>query len=187
MRAWCDRGTWRVVRGSGWIGASSSSLRTGVGDEIVSTRGFRAGRSAEGAGSETDGSTGCRFGVKSASAAWGELSWSAHDHHREGGAVVGGWARVAPTVWLLPRSKWNSSALPGCYRICCGPDQVYVGARCFTESRRWLRRDKLECHEAGAVQRNEVLPAEANGPALFELIVLVRFVIIRHVVDRQHG
>jgi hypothetical protein len=69
MRAWCDRGIWRVVRGSGSTGAATSSLRTGAGDRIESTRGFRAGCSAEGAGSEGDGSTGCRFGVKSASAA----------------------------------------------------------------------------------------------------------------------
>ena len=52
MRAWCDRGTWRVVRGSGSIGAATSSLRTGGGDRIGRTRGFRAGRSAEGSGSE---------------------------------------------------------------------------------------------------------------------------------------
>jgi hypothetical protein len=70
MRAWCDRGIWRVVRGSELTGAETSSLRTSGGDRIGSTRGFRAGRSAEGTGSETDGPTGCRFGVKSASAAW---------------------------------------------------------------------------------------------------------------------
>jgi hypothetical protein len=74
MRAWCDRGIWRLVRGSGLVGAATSSLRTGVGDRIASTRGFRAGRSAEGAGSETDGSADCGFGVKSASAAWRALA-----------------------------------------------------------------------------------------------------------------
>jgi hypothetical protein len=70
MRACCDRGISRAVRGSGLTGAAISLLRTGAGDSIGSTRGFRLDRSAEGAGSETDGSTGCRFGVKSASAAW---------------------------------------------------------------------------------------------------------------------
>jgi hypothetical protein len=40
----------------------------------------------------------------------------------------------------------------------------------------------------GAITRwSEVLPAEANGPALLELLVLVGFVLVRHVVDRQHG
>src|ERR1700730_16597124 len=67
MRAACDRGIWRVVRGSKSTGAATSSLRTGAGDRIESTRGFRAGRSAEGAGSEAEGSTDC--GLKSASAA----------------------------------------------------------------------------------------------------------------------
>jgi hypothetical protein len=62
-----------VVRGSGLTGAATSSLRAGGGDRIGSTRGFRAGRSADGTGSETDGSTGCGFGVKSASAAWRAL------------------------------------------------------------------------------------------------------------------
>jgi hypothetical protein len=52
MRAWCDRGISRVVRGSGSTGAAASSLRTGGGDKIGSTRGFRAGGSADGAGSE---------------------------------------------------------------------------------------------------------------------------------------
>src|SRR5258708_11711701 len=67
MRAWCDRGIWRVVRGSGLTGAATSLLRTGAGDRIASTRGFRAGRSAEGTEPETDGSAGLR--VKRASAA----------------------------------------------------------------------------------------------------------------------
>jgi hypothetical protein len=58
MRAWCDRGIWRVARGSGLTGAATSSSWTGAGDSVDSTRGFRAGRSAEGAGSETDGSAG---------------------------------------------------------------------------------------------------------------------------------
>src|ERR1700722_5919701 len=68
MQACCDRGISRAVRGSGLTGAAISLLRTGAGDSIGSTRGFRLDRSAEGAGSETDGSTGCRFGAKSASA-----------------------------------------------------------------------------------------------------------------------
>jgi hypothetical protein len=34
MRAWCDRGISRVVRGSGLTGGATSSLRTGAGDEI---------------------------------------------------------------------------------------------------------------------------------------------------------
>jgi hypothetical protein len=55
MRACSDRGIWRAVRGSGSTGAAASSLRTGAGDSIESTRGFRAGCSAEGAGSETGG------------------------------------------------------------------------------------------------------------------------------------
>jgi hypothetical protein len=55
MRAWWDHGISRVVRGSGSTGAATSSLRTGAGDETDSTRGFRAGCSADGAGSETDG------------------------------------------------------------------------------------------------------------------------------------
>ena len=38
MCAWCDRGIWRVVRGP--TGAATSSLRTGAGDRIESTRGF---------------------------------------------------------------------------------------------------------------------------------------------------
>jgi hypothetical protein len=71
MRAWCDRGISRVVRGSGLTGAATSSLRTGAGDRIASTRGFRAGCSADGTGSEIDGSAG--FFVKSASAAWRAL------------------------------------------------------------------------------------------------------------------
>jgi hypothetical protein len=50
-----------VIRGSGSTGAASSSLRTGAGDKIARTRGFRAGCSAEGAGSEGDGPTGCRL------------------------------------------------------------------------------------------------------------------------------
>jgi len=58
-----------VVRGSGLTGAATSWLRTGAGDKIASTRGFLAGCSTDGTGSETDGSSGCRFGVKSASAA----------------------------------------------------------------------------------------------------------------------
>ena len=59
-----------LVRGAGSTGGATSSLRTGAGDRIASTGGFRAGCSADGAGSETDGSLGCGFGVKSASAAW---------------------------------------------------------------------------------------------------------------------
>ena len=55
--------------GLGLTGAAISFSRTGAGDKIGSTRGFRAGRSADGTPSETDGSAGCRFGVKSASAA----------------------------------------------------------------------------------------------------------------------
>jgi hypothetical protein len=69
MRAYCDRGISRVGRGSGLPGAATSLFRTGAGDKIGSTRGFRADCSAEGADSETDGATRRRFGVKSASAA----------------------------------------------------------------------------------------------------------------------
>jgi len=50
--------------------AAALTGRHSAGDEIGSTRGFRADRSAEGTESETDGSTGCRFGLKSASASW---------------------------------------------------------------------------------------------------------------------
>jgi outer membrane biosynthesis protein TonB len=62
-----------VVRGSGLTGVAASSLRTDAGDRIESTRGFRAGRSAEGTGSEANRSTARGFGVKSASAAWRAL------------------------------------------------------------------------------------------------------------------
>ena len=61
MRAWCDRGIWRVVRGSGLTGGGTSSLRTGGGDRIARTRGFRADPSADGAGSEVDGFDGLPF------------------------------------------------------------------------------------------------------------------------------
>jgi hypothetical protein len=54
-------------------GGATSLLGTGAGDRIASTRGLRAGRSAEGTGSEADGSAGCGFGVNSASAAWRAL------------------------------------------------------------------------------------------------------------------
>ena len=56
-------------------GESRTGRQCGVGRqrEIGSTRGFRADRSAEGTESETDGSTGCRFGLKSASASWRAL------------------------------------------------------------------------------------------------------------------
>jgi hypothetical protein len=65
-------------------GAATSSLRTGAGDRIDSTRGFRAVRSAEGAKSETDGSAGCRFGVKSASAVWRALALRSRSSPRGG-------------------------------------------------------------------------------------------------------
>jgi hypothetical protein len=97
MRAWCDRGIWRVVRGSGLTGVATSSLRTGGGDRIASTRGFRAGRSADGAGSEADGSTGCRFGVKSASAAWRALAVR---------------SRSSPRGWCCCR--WLGKSCPDC-------------------------------------------------------------------------
>jgi hypothetical protein len=72
-----------LARGPGLVtGAAASSLRTGAGDRIASTRGFRAGRSAEGAGSETDGSTG--FGVESASAAWRALVVRSRSSPRRG-------------------------------------------------------------------------------------------------------
>jgi hypothetical protein len=79
---------WSGARGDWW--REFPLLRTGAGDRIGSTRGFRAGRSAESTASEADGSTGCRFSVKSASAAWRALARSAHGRHREGGAVVAG-------------------------------------------------------------------------------------------------
>ena len=53
--------------------AAALTGRHSAGDEIGSTRGFRVDRSAEGTESETDGSTGCRFGLKSASASWRAL------------------------------------------------------------------------------------------------------------------
>jgi hypothetical protein len=53
--------------------AAALTGRHSAGDEIGSTRGFRADRSAEGTESETDGSTRCRFGLKSASASWRAL------------------------------------------------------------------------------------------------------------------
>jgi hypothetical protein len=71
-RVFGPRDAWRVVRGSGSTGGAASSWRTGGGDRIGSTRGLRAGWSAEGAESEADGSTG--FGAKSASAAWRALA-----------------------------------------------------------------------------------------------------------------
>jgi hypothetical protein len=98
MRAWCDRGISRVVPGSGLTGGATSSLRTGAGDEIGRTRGFRAGRSAEGAGSESDGATGCRFGVKSASATWRALVIRSRSSPR-------GWCRC---------SRWLSKGRPDC-------------------------------------------------------------------------
>jgi hypothetical protein len=91
MRAWCDRGIWRVVRGSGLAGAATSSLRTGVGDRIGRTRGFRAGCPAKGTVSEADGSMGCGFGVKSASAAWRALAIRSRSSPR-------GWCRWLPVV-----------------------------------------------------------------------------------------
>jgi hypothetical protein len=98
MRAWCDRGIWRVVRGSGLTGAATSSFRTGAGDKVARTRGFRAGRSAEGTGSETDGSTGCRFGVKSAAAARRALVIRSRSSPRAG--------------WCC--SRWLSKSCPDC-------------------------------------------------------------------------
>jgi hypothetical protein len=98
MRAWCDRGIWRVVRGSGLTGAATSSLRTGDGDRIASTRGFRAGCSAEGTGSEANGSTARGFGVKSASAAWRAL-------------VIR--SRSSPRGWCCC-SRWLSKGRPDC-------------------------------------------------------------------------
>ena len=47
-----------------WVGltaAPTSSLRTGGGDRIARTRGFRADPSADGAGSEVDGFDGLPF------------------------------------------------------------------------------------------------------------------------------
>jgi hypothetical protein len=87
-----------VVRGSGLAGAATSSLRTGAGDRIESTRGFRAGRSADGAGAETDGSTGRGFGVKSASAAWRALVIRSRSSPR-GGCCC---------------SRWLSKCCPDC-------------------------------------------------------------------------
>jgi hypothetical protein len=111
MRAWCDRGIWRVVRGSGLTGAATSSLRTGAGDRIARTRGFRAGCSAEGAGSETDDSAGCRFGVKSASAAC---------RARDPLTVV-----TARGVMLLPMVEQGSPRLFGCSRYRSGIRQLW--------------------------------------------------------------
>jgi hypothetical protein len=96
MRAWWDRGIWRVVRGSGSTGAAASSSRTGAGDRIESTRGFRAGCLAEGAGSETDGLAG--FGVKSASAAWRALVVRSRSSSRGG----------------CCRCRWLSKSCPDC-------------------------------------------------------------------------
>ena len=98
MRACCDRGISRVVRGSGLTGAATSELRTRAGDELASTRGFRADRSPEGAPSEIDGSTGCCFGVKSASAAWRAL-------------VIR--SRSSPRGWCCC-SRWLSKGRPDC-------------------------------------------------------------------------
>jgi hypothetical protein len=98
MRAWCDRGISRVVRGSGLTGAAASSLWTGAGDRIESTRGFRAGCLAKGTDSEADGSTGCRFGVKSASAAWRALVMR---------------SRSSPRGWCCC-SRWLSKSCPEC-------------------------------------------------------------------------
>jgi hypothetical protein len=101
MRAWWDRGIWRVVRGSGLTGAAASSLRTGAGGGIESTRGFRAGCSADGAGSETDGSTGCCFGVKSASAAWRALVIRSRSSPRGWGCCCRRLSKSPPTVCLI--------------------------------------------------------------------------------------
>ena len=98
MRACCDRGISRAVRGSGLTGAAISLLRTAAGDSIGSTRGFRAGCSADGTPSETDGSAGCRFGVKSASAAWRAL-------------VVR--SLSSPRGWCCC-SRWLSKGCPDC-------------------------------------------------------------------------
>jgi hypothetical protein len=99
MRACSDRGIWRVVRGWGLTGAATSSLRIGAGDEIGRTRGIRAGRSADGAGSEADGSTARGFGVKSASAVWRSLA-------------IG--SRSSPRRWC-GCCRWLSKGCPDCF------------------------------------------------------------------------
>jgi len=68
----CDRAISRVVCGSGTIGVSGSSPRTGAAGEIVSTRGLRADGSAGGE-SGTDGPLTGGFDLNSASAAWRAL------------------------------------------------------------------------------------------------------------------
>jgi hypothetical protein len=70
--------------------AAALTGRHSAGDEIGSTRGFRVDRSAEGTESETDGSTGCRFGLKSASA-----SWRALERRRALACALEVWLRIA--------------------------------------------------------------------------------------------
>ena len=94
----------RTAGSGAWSGARGRPvldlrlLRTGAGDETGSTRGFRAGRSADGAGSETDGSTG--VGVKSASAAWRALVFR---------------SRSSPRGWCC--CWWLSKGCPDCLAI----------------------------------------------------------------------
>jgi hypothetical protein len=71
-------------------------LRTGAGDKIVSTRGFRGDRSAEGTEPETDGSAG--FCVKSASAA------------RRALVIL---SRSSPRRWCCCW-RWSSKGRPDC-------------------------------------------------------------------------
>jgi hypothetical protein len=70
MRANCDFGITSRIRCSESTGALLSSLPAGAGDNAFSTRGLRAAWSADGKASESDCLMSCRFGVKSASAAW---------------------------------------------------------------------------------------------------------------------
>jgi len=68
-----DTGISGLTCSSGFTGVatpSTSSRGAGGRREVASTRGFRADCSAEGSGFETDGPVTCRFGAKSASAAW---------------------------------------------------------------------------------------------------------------------
>src|SRR5580692_6829858 len=98
MRAWCDRGISRVVPGSGLTVAQLP--RCGPAPATRSAGHVASGRvrSAEGAGSESDGATGCRFGVKSASATWRALVIRSRSSPR-------GWCRC---------SRWLSKGRPDC-------------------------------------------------------------------------
>ena len=152
MRACCDRGISRVVRGSGLTGAATSELRTRAGDELASTRGFRADRSPEGAPSEIDGSTGCCFGVKSASAAWRAL-------------VIR--SRSSPRGWCCC-SRWLSKGRPDCLATQELRRQSKRGhsRKLSPHSASEICTEKPECDQRLGCDPNILISARLRAPSL---------------------